>query len=120
MSFFRLRRTRNLHANTVRNTRRPTEVSADQEIPTFLNIDDCCHFHTVVGAVRVVIRDVRNDGLVLVQNEMNGVGAFSFLVRSDTLLPIERPSAVTRDDVRRHQQRAGINHATICAAQKMN
>lgn len=35
----------------------------------------------------VTVCDVRDDGLVLVQNHAHGPGAYSFLVRSDMLVP---------------------------------
>jgi hypothetical protein len=60
-----------------------------------MKIGDRCEFTAGASTVTVLVCDVRDDGLVLVQNEIHGPGAYSFLVRSDLLTPqpIDVPSA---------------------------
>lgn len=53
-----------------------------------MHVGDRCTFTPGSIPVDVIVRDVRDDGLVLVQNEISGVGAYSFLVRSDFLVPL--------------------------------
>jgi hypothetical protein len=52
-----------------------------------MNIGDRCRFTAGAHPVVVTVCDVRDDGLVLVQNHAHGPGAYSFLVRSDMLVP---------------------------------
>lgn len=52
-----------------------------------MNIGDRCHFTAGAHPVLVTVCDVRDDGLVLVQNQAHGPGAYSFLVRRDMLVP---------------------------------
>jgi hypothetical protein len=54
-----------------------------------MHVGDRCTFTVGSSTVEVVVRDVRDDGLVLVQNEVSGAGAYSFLVRGDFLVPID-------------------------------
>ncbi|RRQ26585.1 hypothetical protein DK926_17425 [Rhodococcus sp. Eu-32] len=57
-----------------------------------MHVGDRCTFMPGSTPVDVIVRDVRDDGLVLVQNEVSGVGAYSFLVRSDFLVPLDGES----------------------------
>ncbi len=50
-----------------------------------MQIGDRAKFTAGESTVVVTIGDVRDDGLVLVQNEPSGAGAYSFLVRADLL-----------------------------------
>ncbi|RRQ29027.1 hypothetical protein DK926_03760 [Rhodococcus sp. Eu-32] len=52
-----------------------------------MDTGDRCHFTAGANTVVVTVREVRDDGLVLVQNESHGTGAYPFLVRSDMLVP---------------------------------
>jgi hypothetical protein len=65
-----------------------------------MDAGDRCHFTAGANTVVVTVREVRDDGLVLVQNRSHGAGAYPFLVRSDTLVPdLEDPVTVDADAV---------------------
>jgi hypothetical protein len=73
-------------------TSRPREAGGDigdvdRGVDRGMKVGDCCHHTAGARTVSVIVRDVRTDGLILVQSSAHGASAYSFLVRGDTLVP---------------------------------
>lgn len=69
-----------------------------------MNIGDRYHVAPGVSSV-VVIREIHDNGLVMVENETPGTGVYPYLITPDHFIPAttEPPTPVAHDETTAHQ-----------------